>query len=84
MLRPLLAVNVTALRKSDEADFCVWSVRWYEEPLAPESRSLEVRYLESSPELQHSLPKRLSTSVSENASELTEQSSPIVDPGGDE
>jgi hypothetical protein len=56
----------------------------YEEPLAPESRSLEVRYLESSPELQHSLPKRLSTSVSENANELTEQSSPIVDPGGDE
>lgn len=68
----------------DELDFCFWSVRLYEEPFVPESRFTELWYLESSPELQYSLPRRLSTSVSENASELTEQSSPIVDPGGDE
>jgi len=59
-------------------------VRLCDEPFVPDSRSLELRFLESSPELQYSLPRRLSTSVSENASEVTEQSSPIVEPGGEE
>lgn len=59
-------------------------VRLCDEPFVPDCWSLEAGFLElSSPELQYSLPRRLSTSVSENASEVTEQSSPIVEPGGD-